>query len=203
MAIKNTKLGGTDWDTPSARVKPTDLNDTLDDVAKKLEYSLMSSRIHKTYSGTDLNVSASESGKTTNTSTGTITISIDAGDYDYLTIDFLGSFITFAGSGSGSADVTASATYRLDVSGGSSILNRTIVSATASDDDNNDRDSQFANIVLYYAPTQTEKDEGFDLVFETEARVSNSEEYGSGGASVSLEKINIFRNKEIKIGEES
>jgi hypothetical protein len=30
MAIKNTSLGGTDWDTPVARVKPTDLNDTFD-----------------------------------------------------------------------------------------------------------------------------------------------------------------------------
>jgi len=37
MAIKNTKLGGTDWDTPSARVKPTDLNDTFDASARWLD----------------------------------------------------------------------------------------------------------------------------------------------------------------------
>lgn len=30
MAIKNNKLGGTDYSTPTARVKPTDLNDTND-----------------------------------------------------------------------------------------------------------------------------------------------------------------------------
>ncbi|MBW6469604.1 MAG: hypothetical protein K0A90_00100 [Methanosarcinaceae archaeon] len=29
MSIKNTSLGGTDWSTPTARVKPTDLNDTF------------------------------------------------------------------------------------------------------------------------------------------------------------------------------
>lgn len=30
--IRNTKLGGTDWETPTARIKPTDLNDTIDGV---------------------------------------------------------------------------------------------------------------------------------------------------------------------------
>jgi hypothetical protein len=30
MAVKNNKIGGTDWSTPSARIKPTDLNDTID-----------------------------------------------------------------------------------------------------------------------------------------------------------------------------
>ena len=29
MSLKNTKLGGIDWNTPSARIKPTDLNDTF------------------------------------------------------------------------------------------------------------------------------------------------------------------------------
>ena len=39
MAIKNTKLGGTNWDTPTARIKPTDLNDTFDEVADRLDIS--------------------------------------------------------------------------------------------------------------------------------------------------------------------
>jgi len=30
MAVKNTILGGTDFTTPDARIKPTDLNDTFD-----------------------------------------------------------------------------------------------------------------------------------------------------------------------------
>ena len=37
IAIKNTNLGGTDWSTPTARVKPTDLNDTFDEVASRLD----------------------------------------------------------------------------------------------------------------------------------------------------------------------
>lgn len=44
MAIKNTKLGGTDFNTPSDRIKPTDLNDTFDvigDVTNKALGSLL------------------------------------------------------------------------------------------------------------------------------------------------------------------
>lgn len=37
MAIKNGELGGTDWSTPQARVKPTDLNDTFDEAAKRIQ----------------------------------------------------------------------------------------------------------------------------------------------------------------------
>jgi len=40
MAIKNTKLGGTDWSTPSARIKPTDLNDTMDVLGDVVNKSL-------------------------------------------------------------------------------------------------------------------------------------------------------------------
>lgn len=36
MTIKNTKLGGTDFTTPSDRVKPTDLNNTFDEVANRI-----------------------------------------------------------------------------------------------------------------------------------------------------------------------
>lgn len=36
MAVKNTLLGGTDWNTPDARIKPTDLNDTFDAVVTQL-----------------------------------------------------------------------------------------------------------------------------------------------------------------------
>lgn len=35
MSVKNTKLGGTDWVSP-ARIKPTDLNDTLDVAADRI-----------------------------------------------------------------------------------------------------------------------------------------------------------------------
>lgn len=37
MAIKNTKLGGNDFATPTARVKPTDLNDTFDAAANFID----------------------------------------------------------------------------------------------------------------------------------------------------------------------
>lgn len=36
MAVKNTSLGGTDFATPSARVKPTDLNDTNNQIANTI-----------------------------------------------------------------------------------------------------------------------------------------------------------------------
>lgn len=36
MAVKNAGLGGTDWNTPDARIKPTDLNDTFDAVVDSL-----------------------------------------------------------------------------------------------------------------------------------------------------------------------
>ena len=36
-AVKNNQLGGTDFDTPSARIRPTDLNDTFDSVVKIME----------------------------------------------------------------------------------------------------------------------------------------------------------------------
>jgi len=39
MAIKNEKLGGTDFSTPTARVKPTDLNDTNDKIADLISES--------------------------------------------------------------------------------------------------------------------------------------------------------------------
>jgi hypothetical protein len=38
--IRNTKLGGTDWSTPSARIKPSDLNDTFDEVADRTNKKL-------------------------------------------------------------------------------------------------------------------------------------------------------------------
>jgi len=51
MTIKNTKLGGTDFSTPSDRVKPTDLNDTFDAVADKLR------SISQIYTGSGFDVS--------------------------------------------------------------------------------------------------------------------------------------------------
>lgn len=38
MAVKNTCLGGTNFSTPTARVKPTDLNDTFNCVANKFSF---------------------------------------------------------------------------------------------------------------------------------------------------------------------
>ena len=43
MAIKNNSLGGIDWNTPTARIKPTDLNDTFDSVAKIMEGNMVMS----------------------------------------------------------------------------------------------------------------------------------------------------------------
>lgn len=50
MAIKNTLLGGSDMNTPSDRLKPTDWNDTFDAVANQL----------KTFDATDFNDVAGE-----------------------------------------------------------------------------------------------------------------------------------------------
>lgn len=187
MAVRNDNFGGDDWSDGDV-LNAEDLNDTFDSAA-------LSSTIHKNYDGSDLDVNAAKQDDETVTDTGTTTISIDAGDYDYIKIDFLGKFSAYASAGSSNADINSTASLKIDVDGGDNILDKQIVDAQAEQEDDKDNNTQFSNIVLYYEPTQTEKDEGFDLVFETEAKVSSNGSYGSGSASFNLTGINIFRSK--------
>jgi hypothetical protein len=75
MAIKNTKLGGTDWDTPSARVKPTDLNDTFDSVIIGVDTTTTI-----TYTGDNV----TEIEETKNGEVWTTTITYDGDEVDYI-----------------------------------------------------------------------------------------------------------------------
>lgn len=61
MTIKNTKLGGADFNTPSDRVKPTDLNDTFDvvgDVVLKALGSLFNDTMQNLFNADYLGFSA-------------------------------------------------------------------------------------------------------------------------------------------------
>lgn len=197
MAIRNTSLGGTDWNFEETNLQSADLNDTFDAVSVKIADDIRNNigfRLITT--GTGFSRINSDDGLLTNTST----INIPAGEVSKFIQINMRIYSKSVSSNSANNVARAWTKYRLYKTYSAVSVDLVPLhfhTDTYVKDENNainghdNYDTNETFLSLYYAPTEDEKANGFDVVIYGETN-GQSDTSSSDYAELVVDNIVIL-----------